>query len=124
MGCSDAILVGQRPHPRGWGTFPRWLGRYVRDAGVFTLEAAVHKLTAMPAERFGLLDRGRLEVGMAADLVVFDAATIADESTLESPRRPPRGIHAVVVNGSIVWRDGSPTGRLPGKALTPIDPKR
>ncbi|MDB4887774.1 MAG: D-aminoacylase domain protein [Gemmatimonadetes bacterium] len=87
------------PHPRAYGTFPRVLGRYVREYHVLTLEQAVHKMTGMPAARLGLGDRGVLREGAAADLVVFDAATIVDRATFESPHQYTTGIDYVLVNG-------------------------
>lgn len=99
-------LGGVPVHPRNYGTFPRVLGRYVRDEGVLTLEAAVRKMTSLPADRFGLAGRGRIAEGAFADLVLFDPATIADRATFESPHAYPVGIDAVVVNGRIAW-DGA-----------------
>jgi N-acyl-D-amino-acid deacylase len=92
-------------HPRNYGTFPRVVGHYVRD-GALTLEAAIRKMTSLPADRFGLRDRGRLVQGGAADLVVFDPADIGDRSTFEEPHIYPGGIHAVIVNGEMAWRAG------------------
>jgi N-acyl-D-amino-acid deacylase len=90
------------PHPRWYGTFPRVLGLYTREKGVLTLEQAVHKMTAMPADRLGLRDRGRVAEGAYADLVVFDPATVADRSTFEDPHQYPVGIEYVLVNGGLV----------------------
>ncbi|GAA3613253.1 N-acyl-D-amino-acid deacylase family protein [Microlunatus ginsengisoli] len=91
-GGSDAILVGQRPHPRGWGTFPRYLGRYVRELAVLGLEDCVHHLTGRAAARLRLVDRGLVRVGQHADLVLFDPATVQDTATFEDPRRQAVGI--------------------------------
>ncbi|MBA3690476.1 MAG: D-aminoacylase [Actinobacteria bacterium] len=96
-------LGGVPVHPRTYGTFPRVLGRYVRDEGALTLEAAVRKMTSLPAERFGLTGRGTIAEGAYADLVLFDPATIADRATFESPHAYPVGIDAVVVNGRLAW---------------------
>ena len=104
-------------HPRGAGTFPRVLARYVRERGVISLESAIHKMTGMPARRLGLTDRGRIAPGAKADLVVFDPATIADRATALQPPLAPVGIAHVLVNGvAVVW-DGKPTAARPGRAL-------
>ena len=114
---SDGILVGERPHPRSWGTFPRYLAVYVRELGVLTLEQAIRKMTSLPAQRLGFLDRGLVRPGMAADLVCFDPETVRDTATYEDPRQLPLGIPYVVVNGRLVVDDGRHTGDLPGRAL-------
>jgi N-acyl-D-amino-acid deacylase len=113
----DGILVGTRPHPRAWGTFPRYLGHYVRELGLLTLEQAVRKMTSLPAQRLGFLDRGLIRAGMAADVVVFDPATVRDTATYEDPKRVPEGIPYVIVNGMPVVDGGRHTGALPGRAL-------
>jgi N-acyl-D-amino-acid deacylase len=105
------------PHPRGLGTFPRVLGRYVRERKALTLEQAVRKMTAMPAERIKLRDRGRLAPKLAADLVVFDPATVIDKATYEEPFQYPEGIRAVVVNGQVAFRDGERTKGAAGRGL-------
>lgn len=115
--CSDGIGRGKHPHPRVWGTFPRVLGHYARDIGLFALEEAVRRMTLMPAERFGLTGRGRLAVGYFADLVIFDRDTIASGATYEDPRRPAIGLHETWVNGRCVWRGNQPTGLRPGRTL-------
>jgi N-acyl-D-amino-acid deacylase len=107
-----------KPHPRNYGTFPRVLGRYVRDTGVLDLPTAVWKMTGLPAARLRLDDRGVLRVGARADVVAFDPATIADRATYEEPHRYPDGIRHVLVNGRLVIRDGEHTGSLPGRVLT------
>ena len=104
-------------HPRGAGTFPRVLGRFVREEQWLTLPEAIRKMTSMPAARLGLKDRGVIRVGMKADLVLFDAATVMDTSTFESPLLPARGIHTVFVNGSPVWAGDRPAGNRPGRVL-------
>ena len=114
---SDGIPVGAKPHPRLWGTFARVLGHYSRDVGLFPLETAVWKMTGLTARNFGLAGRGTLAVGNAADVVVFDAATILDAASYESPTRPAVGIDAVVVNGALTWRDGKHTGARQGHVL-------
>ncbi len=115
---SDGIpTMGGKPHPRLYGTFARVLGHYTRDAGVLELEQAVHRMTGMPAAKFGLVGRGAIEPGASADLVLFDPVTIDDVATYESPRQHPTGIVDVWVNGTRVVRDGVHTGARPGRAL-------
>jgi N-acyl-D-amino-acid deacylase len=116
IGSTDGIYMGTRPHRRGFGTFARIVGEQVR-AGTVTLESAVRKVTGLPAERFSLRDRGLLQVGMSADVTVFDPATLADRSIWENGRVAPSGIAHVLVDGEAVVRDGLPTGRLPGKIV-------
>ena len=106
-----------RGHPRGFGTFPRILGRYVRADSVLTLEDAVRKMTALPAARVGLDARGVLKQGMYADLVVFDPATVIDRATFERPQQLSEGVRFVAVNGVLVVDDGRVTGARPGRAL-------
>jgi dihydroorotase/N-acyl-D-amino-acid deacylase len=105
------------PHPRAYGTFPRVLGYWVRERKVLTLEDAVRKMTALPAWRLGLTDRGRIAEGMLADLVVFDPATVADKATFEAPHQYPVGIPWVIVHGIPVVADGQFTAARPGQAL-------
>jgi N-acyl-D-amino-acid deacylase len=105
-------------HPRGAGTFPRVLGRFVREKHLFTLPEAVRKMTSLPARRMKLGDRGRIAPGMKADLVLFDPKTVIDRSTFEEPRKLSVGIIRVYVNGELVWADGAVTGKLPGRVLT------
>ncbi|WP_416897550.1 MAG: N-acyl-D-amino-acid deacylase family protein [Minwuia sp.] len=114
---SDGIVMDRHPHPRAWGTFPRVLGHYARDRGLFTLEQAVRKMTSLTAETFGLKGRGRLEEGFAADLVLFDPDTIIDSATFAEPKTPAAGIERVFVNGQPVWQDGAPTGARPGQRV-------
>jgi N-acyl-D-amino-acid deacylase len=116
-GGSDGILVGAKPHPRSWGTFPRYLGHYVRDEGVLTLEDAIVHLSARPAARLGLTDRGRIAAGAVADLVLFDPGTVADRATFAEPRRQAAGIPWVFVAGRAVLQDSERTSELPGRAL-------
>ncbi|MEL7977886.1 D-aminoacylase [Isoptericola sp. F-RaC21] len=116
-GGSDAILVGGRPHPRAWGTFPRYLARYVRELGVLTLEDCVHHLTGRPAARLRLVDRGLVRPGYAADLVLLDPDTVQDTATFENPRQQAAGIDLVLVDGVAVMDDGARTDALPGRAL-------
>jgi N-acyl-D-aspartate/D-glutamate deacylase len=126
MVCSDggafAVAGPARrghPHPRSFGAFPRVLGRYVRERRALSLEDAIHKMTARPALRARLADRGRLAPGAAADLVAFDPATVSDQATYENPFQYPDGILLVVVNGLIVLQDGQRTAARPGRALRP-----
>ena len=113
----DGPLSTDQPHPRAFGTFPRVLCRYSRELGVFPLEEAVRRMTSLPAARAGLADRGVVEIGRFADLVVFDPATVCDSATFEAPKRLAVGIEHVIVNGVPVLRNGEPTGALPGRAL-------
>lgn len=106
-----------RDHPRAFGTFPRILGRYVREDSVLTLEDAVRKMTSLAAQRVGLDERGVLKRGLYADLVVFDPATIIDNATFETPQRFSTGVRYVAVNGVLVVDDAKPTDALPGRAL-------
>jgi N-acyl-D-amino-acid deacylase len=117
------VMVGSdggidNDHPRGAGTFPRVLGRFVREKHLFTLEEAVRKMTSLPASRMKLADRGRITPGMKADLVLFDPATVIDRSTFAEPRLLSEGIVLTVVNGEAVWKDRKTTGAKPGRVLT------
>jgi N-acyl-D-amino-acid deacylase len=114
--CTDGLLGG-RPHPRAYGTYPRILGRYVRERGVLALEEAVRKMTSQAAEALGFSDVGLIRTGGRANLVVFDPGTVADRATFEEPRQLPVGIRDVLVGGESVVRDGRPTGRRPGRVL-------
>jgi N-acyl-D-amino-acid deacylase len=116
IGSTDGIYMGSRPHRRGFGTFARIVGEHVRS-GTVTLEAAVRKVSGMPAERFSLRDRGVLQAGKGADVTVFDAATMADQGTWDNGRVSPSGIAHVYVNGEAVVTEGRPTGRLPGRIV-------
>lgn len=116
-GGSDGILVGDRPHPRAWGTFPRYLARYVREEGELTFPDAIRKFTSLPMQRLGFRDRGLVRPGMTADLVVIDPETVEDVATYEVPRQQARGIPFVIVNGVPVIDEGQHTGARPGQAL-------
>jgi len=107
------------PHPRGAGTFPRVLGRYVRERKVLTLPQAIRKMTSLPASRIRLTDRGRLASGLAGDVVVFDPATVADKAAFDAPFQYPVGITAVVVNGVVALRDGQRSATGSGRAVKP-----
>jgi N-acyl-D-amino-acid deacylase len=114
---SDGLPHDFHPHPRLWGTFPRVLGHYCRDLGLFELEEAVRRMTGLPAARFGLSGRGKIAAGACADITVFDPATVIDRATFEKPITPAAGIEHVFVNGRPVWAEGKPTGDRPGRAL-------
>jgi N-acyl-D-amino-acid deacylase len=114
---SDGLPHDAHPHPRLWGSFPRVLGHYAREVGLFPMEEAIRRMTSLPAERFGLTGRGRLKQNYAADLVLFDPSTVKDRATFEDPKQASQGIVAVWVNGRSVWRDGASTGARPGRAL-------
>ena len=113
----DSVAGQGRPHPRFYGTFPRVLGHYARDLGLFSLPEAVHKMTGAPARILGLAERGLLREGYWGDITTFDPATIIDRATYEDPHRYPAGIGTVIVNGTIVVDSGEHTGRLPGRVL-------
>ncbi|MDW5442194.1 D-aminoacylase [Polaromonas sp. SM01] len=115
---SDGLALGDKPHPRLWGTFPRVLGHYSRDIGLFPLETAVWKMTGLTARNFGLHQRGTLQLGQHADVVIFDAATIRDMATYDTPTRPAEGIDAVIVNGVLTWCDGVHSGARSGQVIT------
>lgn len=120
MIASDGRLsqLGEdQPHPRNYGTFPRVLGRYVRERQVLTLETAIHKMTLQPAQRLGLRDRGRVAEGWHADLVVFDPQTVIDRATFEEPHQYPDGIPYVIVNGVVTVDDGHMTDARAGRVL-------
>jgi N-acyl-D-amino-acid deacylase len=111
-------VTGQgKPHPRYYGTFARVLGRCVRDLGLLTLPQAVRKMTGGAAAALGLTDRGTLREGAAADITVFDPATIAERATYDEPHQYAAGISTVVVNGEVVIDGGDHTGVLPGRVL-------
>ncbi|APE23617.1 MULTISPECIES: N-acyl-D-amino-acid deacylase family protein [Streptomyces] len=116
-GGSDGILQGLKPHPRAYGTFPRYLGRYVRELGVLSLEECVAHLTSRPAARLRLPDRGVVREGHIADLVLFDPETVGAGATYESPRTLPTGIPHVLVNGEFVVEDGKRTSALAGRSV-------
>ncbi|MFF0472517.1 amidohydrolase family protein [Streptomyces sp. NPDC004284] len=116
-GGSDGILQGLKPHPRAYGTFPEYLGRYVRELGVLSLEECVAHLTSRPAARLRLPDRGLVREGYVADLVLFDPATVASGATYENPRTLPVGIPHVLVDGRFVMEDGRRTDVLAGRSV-------
>ncbi|MFD5631065.1 amidohydrolase family protein [Streptomyces sp. NPDC127072] len=116
-GGSDGILRGDKPHPRAYGTFPHYLGRYVRELGVLSLEECVAHLTSRPAARLRLPDRGLVREGHRADLVLFDPATVAAGSTFDAPRTLPTGIPHVLIDGRFVIEDGRRTDVLAGRSV-------
>ena len=122
--CSDAASIAPTgrsldspTHPRAYGSFARVLGHYTRDLGLLTLPEAVRRMTSLPASTFGLTDRGVIEPGYAADLVVLDPDRVEDRATFADPHQLSTGIRDVVVNGVVALRDGEPTGARPGLRL-------
>jgi N-acyl-D-amino-acid deacylase len=113
----EGILGQEHPHPRAYGTFPRILSKYVREEKVLTLEDAIRKFSALPAQRLRLTDRGVIKAGMWADVVIFDPATVHDLATFENPNQLSEGMEYVLVNGTPVIDQGKMTGALPGKVL-------
>ncbi len=114
---SDGLAHDPRPHPRLWGTFPRVLGRYARERGLFSMQQAIHKMTGLPAERFALRERGLVRAGAFADLVLFDPERVRDTATFAEPAQPAEGIRAVWVNGALSWHERAPTGQRAGRFL-------
>lgn len=114
---SDGLPHDAFPHPRLWGTFPRILGQYVRERGLFSLEEAIRRMTSLPASVFGLEHRGEIAVGNFADLVLFDPNDVADEATFADPIKPARGIERVFVNGVAIVENGDVNGARPGRVL-------
>ncbi len=115
--CFDGSTRKGKPHPRGFGTFPRYLGQYVRDQGLLPLEQAVHNITGLPASVFGLANRGVIREGAYADLVILDPDCVTDTATYEHPFSPPRGIRHVFVNGGHAVREEHPTGLRSGRVI-------
>ena len=112
---SDGLPNDPRPHPRLWGTFPRVLGRYSREEQLITLADAVHKMTGMPAQRFGIVGRGLIREGYSADLVLFDPEKIIDTATFTDPISAALGIVGVWVNGVLTYTPGGLTGNRAGE---------
>jgi N-acyl-D-aspartate/D-glutamate deacylase len=117
IACDCGATAGSASHPRYYGSFPRVLGRYVRVTKALTWEGAIRKMTALPAATIGIPDRGLLAVGMAADVTVFDPATVIDRATFQQPTLPSEGIRHVLVNGRLALRDGEATGERAGRPL-------
>jgi N-acyl-D-amino-acid deacylase len=116
MFATDGLLGG-KPHPRVYGSYPRVLGYYCRERKTLALEDAVRKATSLPAQRLGLKDRGTIAEGKAADIVVFDPATVIDKATYVDPRIYPEGIPYVFVNGEPVVSAGQGTQKRPGRVV-------
>ncbi len=117
---SDGVMIGGRPHPRGYGTYPRLLGKYVRDDRHLRLEETIHKMTAIPAARHSLTGRGTLAVGSAADIVVFSLEEIKDNATFENALQLPEGVDSVFINGKAAVLEGKYLGGSYGQALKPF----
>src|SRR5436190_5709805 len=115
--ATDGPLAGSKSHPRGWGTYPRILGRYVRDEKLMPLEAAIHKMTGLPASNVGLKERGLIREGYFADITIFDPKTVIDRATFEEPNQYPLGINFVIVNGQIEVDNAQRTPALAGRVL-------
>jgi N-acyl-D-amino-acid deacylase len=115
--AEDGPLSESKSHPRGWGSFARILGKYVRDEKLISLESAIRRFTSRPATRVGLTDRGVLRPGMKADVTIFDPATIRDVSTFIDPAHYSVGVQYVLVNGKAVVANGKITAERPGEAL-------
>jgi N-acyl-D-amino-acid deacylase len=115
--ATDGPLAGSKSHPRGWGSYPRILGRYVRDENLLPLELAIHKMTGLSASKVGLRDRGLIREGMFADITIFDPKTVIDRATFEEPNQYPVGINFVIVNGQIEVDNARRTPALAGRAL-------
>ena len=118
MACDCGATTNTRQHPRAWGSFPRVLGRYVREQKVLTWEDAIRKMTALPANTIGMVDRGFLAPGMFADITVFDPNTVIDRATYEDPAQLSEGIRFVLVNGVLVLKDGRVTGDRGGRVVS------
>ena len=117
---SDGGLAGV--HPRGFGAFTRFLGHYIRDRNVVSLEEGIRKMTSLSAQQVGIIERGSIQVGYYADLVLFGPDTVADRSTFENPQVTSVGIEMVWVNGQLVYEGGEVTGNRPGKAIRRASP--
>ncbi len=115
--ANDGPLAGAKSHPRGWGSYPRILGRYVREEHLLTLAEAIHKMTGLPAARVGLRDRGLLREGLYADVTIFDPGRVIDRATFEMPNQHPEGIKYVIINGRISVDDGERTPALAGRVI-------
>jgi len=111
------VFGKEAPHPRSYGTFARVLGVYVRERNILTLQDAIRRMSAMPAQRLGFSDRGLLKPGMKADIVIFDPATVSDKATFENPHQYSVGFRDVIVNGKLVLRNGQVTKEHPGRVL-------
>ncbi|GAB5552362.1 MAG: D-aminoacylase [Saprospiraceae bacterium] len=117
IACDCGASIAERGHPRGWGSFPKVLGEYVRIKKVLSLEQAIHKMSGLPAKTIGMKDRGLLQTGMIADITIFDPETIIDHATYEEPILMSEGIIHTLVNGQFAWKDGAATGVKAGQTL-------
>jgi N-acyl-D-aspartate/D-glutamate deacylase len=126
VACDCGAVAGSATHPRYYGSFPRVLGRYVREQQALTWEDAIRKMSGLPAATVGLVNRGLIAPGMAADITIFDPATILDRATFEAPTEMPVGVRTVLVNGKVAWKDGAATGVKAGAVLLrgPHEPSR
>lgn len=122
IACDCGASLRERGHPRAWGSFPKVLGEYVRDKKVLSLEDAIYKMSGLPAKTIGMTDRGTLEVGKAADIVIFNPGTVIDKATYQEPSLMSEGIIHTLVNGQFAWRDGAATGVQAGKTLVRAKP--
>jgi N-acyl-D-amino-acid deacylase len=113
----EGVFLRSNPHPRAYGNFARWLGRYVRDEKLVPLEEAIRRLTSLPADNLGIKERGRLTEGAFADIVIFDPASVQDHATFEKPHQYATGVKHVFVNGIQVLKDGEHTGATPGRVV-------
>ena len=114
----DGVLSVGKPHPRSYGTNPRFIQKYVNEIKLVLIQEAVRKMTSMPAQRLGLTNRGRITPGYAADIVIMDLPNVKENATFDNPHQYPSGITHVIVNGEIVIRDEKFTGKTPGKMIT------
>jgi len=117
IGSDGLPTLEGKPHPRLYGTFARVLGRYAREQNLFSLAEAIHRMTGLPARKFGFSERGVLRPGKRADLVLFDPTTVIDCGTFDDPHQTPKGIISVYVNGEVAVIGGKPTGVRAGKVL-------
>jgi len=115
--ATDGPLAGSKSHPRGWGTYPRILGKYVRDEHLLPLELAIRKMTGLPASNVGLKQRGLIREGYFADITIFNPDTVIDRATFEEPNQYPVGINFVIVNGKVEVDSGQRTPALAGRVL-------
>lgn len=115
--ATDGPLAGSKSHPRGWGSYPRILGKYVRDEKLLPLELAIYKMTGLPASNVDLKQRGLLRQGYFADVTIFDPKTVIDRATFEEPNQYPVGINFVIVNGQIEVDNGQRTPASAGRVL-------
>lgn len=113
----DGPTGRSHPHPRYYGTFPRVLGRYVRELQVLSLPEAIRKMTSLNAEKIGIQDRGRIREGYKGDVTIFDPASVNDRASFEDPHQYAEGIHTVIVNGRVIYEEGSRSPDLPGEVL-------